>query len=213
MATTAPVSVLFPEQFDQAAIALGRAFVRDPGLLAILPESVVSNPEERGRRLADLFRGALTVQRREGEPVVGVLDGGNVAGAAVIAGKGATSIAPTIAFGLTQVPRMVRAVGWGGVTRSLQLVDTLARNHPPENHIYLNILGVDPTCQGKHYGTALLDYLRDIAAQRTDLAGVYLETATEANVAYYSARGYKIIGEIYPLGVRFWRMFQAKAAG
>src|SRR5205814_8475645 len=124
-----------------------------------------------------------------------------VAGAAVIAGTGATSIGPTIGFGLAQVPRMVRAVGWGGLTRSLQLVDTLARNHPPERHIYLNILGVDPASQGKHYGTALLDYLRDLAAQRTDLAGVYLETATEANVAYYSARGYKIISEIYPLGV------------
>jgi hypothetical protein len=45
---------------------------------------------------------------------------------------------------------------------------------------------------------------------RPDLDGVYLETGTEANVAYYSRNGYEIIGEFYPLGVRMWRMFQAR---
>ena len=80
------VSVLFPNQFEQAAIALGRAFVRDPALMAILPETVVSEPVERVRRITEVFRAALSVQRREGEPVLGVLADGRVAGAAVIAG-------------------------------------------------------------------------------------------------------------------------------
>ncbi|MGO9607461.1 MAG: GNAT family N-acetyltransferase [Candidatus Binataceae bacterium] len=206
------VSVLFPSQFEQAAVALGRAFVRDPALMAVLPENIVSDPAERVRRLTNVFRTALGIQRREGEPVVGVLDGGTVVGVAVIAG-GASSVGTLLGFGLPGMPRMIRSVGWGGTVRSLQLMDTLARNHPPEPHIYLNFLGVDPAHQRKHYGVALLNYLRDLALERTDLAGVYLETATEANVPYYGARGYKVVGEIYPLGVRFWRMFQAKGAG
>src|SRR5215472_6281761 len=205
------VSVLFPNQFEEAAIALGRAFVRDPALMAILPESVVSDPDDRVRRLTEVFRAALAVQRREGEPVLGVLDNGRVAGAAVIAGGGAASILTLLAFGLTRMPAMLRAVGWGGTRRALELTDTLARNHPPQRHIYLNFLGVDPDHQGKHYGIALLDALRDLAERRTDLAGVYLETATQANVPYYSAHGYQVIGEMYPLGVKFWRMFQAKS--
>ena len=45
---------------------------------------------------------------------------------------------------------------------------------------------------------------------RSDLDGVYLETATEANVAYYTRHGYEVIGEFHPLGVRMWRMFQAR---
>ena len=204
------VSVLFPNQFEEAAIALGRAFVRDPALMAILPESVVSEPGARVRRLTEVFRAALSVQRREGEPVLGVLDDGKVAGAAVIAGGGAASILTLLGFGLPFMPRMIGAVGWGGTMRALQLTDTLARNHPPQRHIYLNFLGVDPEHQGKHYGIALLNALRELAMQRTDLAGVYLETATEANVPYYSAHGYQVIGEMYPLGVKFWRMFQAK---
>ena len=32
---------------------------------------------------------------------------------------------------------------------------------------------------------------------RDDLAGVYLETATEANVAYYTHVGYQVIGETH----------------
>jgi len=204
------VSVLFPDQFEQAAVALGRAFVRDPALMAILPESVVPEPEKRIPRLTDIFRAALAVQRREGEPVLGVLDNGCVAGAAVIAGGGAASIFTLLAFGLSHMPSMIRAVGWGGTLRALELTDTLARNHPPQRHVYLNFLGVDPDHQGKHYGIALLDALRDLAEQRSDFAGVYLETATPANVPYYSAHGYEVIGEIYPLGVKFWRMFQKK---
>jgi ribosomal protein S18 acetylase RimI-like enzyme len=205
------VSVLFPDQFEEAAVALGRAFVRDPALMAILPETQVSEPAERVRRITDVFRSALAIQRREGEPVLGVLDGGIVAGAAVIAGGAPGSIWPMLAFGMPHMPRMIQAVGWGGTMRALQLMDTLARNHPPEPHIYLNFLGVDPAHQGKHYGVALLDALHDLARERGTLAGVYLETATEANVPYYSARGYKVIGEIYPLGVRFWRMLQPAA--
>jgi ribosomal protein S18 acetylase RimI-like enzyme len=201
---------LFPDQFEQAAAALGRAFVRDPALMAILPESVVSEPAQRIPRITEVFRAALAVQRREGEPVMGVLENGIVAGAAVVAGAGAASIWTLLAFGLSHMPQMIRAVGWGGTMRALQLTDTLARNHPPQRHIYLNFLGVDPQHQGKHYGIALLDALQDLAGQRGDLAGVYLETATEANVPYYSAHGYQVVGEMYPLGVKFWRMFQAK---
>ena len=51
---------------------------------------------------------------------------------------------------------------------------------------------------------------RMIVETRSDLEGVYLETATEANVAYYTRNGFEVIGEFHPLGVRMWRMFQAR---
>src|SRR5262249_34337740 len=127
------VSVLFPNQFEEAAIALGRAFVRDPALMAILPESVVSDPDDRVRRLTEVFRAAMAVQRREGEPVLGVLDGGKVAGAAVIAGGGAASILTLLGFGLPFMPRMIRAVGWGGTGGAPHTTCTLAPRKPPHS--------------------------------------------------------------------------------
>ncbi len=205
------VSLIFPEQYKQASIALGRAFINDPPLVAVLPD--VTDPALRAARLTDVFRSALAVQRRMGEPVFGVLHEGRVVAAAVTEGASYTSFASFIAMGLPQIPRMVGAVGWGGLRRAMQLTEVLARNHPREPHLYLNFLGVDPDYQGSHFGTALLEHLRDAVAQRTDLAGVYLETATAANVAYYSARGYEVLSEIYPLGVRMWRMFQRRRSG
>jgi ribosomal protein S18 acetylase RimI-like enzyme len=94
----------------------------------------------------------------------------------------------------------------------VNVLDTLARNRPPEPHLYLNILGVDPALQRRHFGVTILDFLHDQAALRSDLAGVYLETATEANVAYYSHVGYRVLNEIHPLGVRVWRMMQDRGA-
>jgi len=202
------VSVVFPEQHDETASALGRAFINDPPFKAILPD--VSDPIERARRLTELFRAALTIQRRMGEPVLGVLDSSKVVAAAVIAGTSPMSNASLIAFGLPRMAQVIRAIGWGGVRRSLELTDVLAKNHPPERHIYLNFLGVDPVHQRKHYGRALLTHLRELALEREDLEGVYLETSTEENVAYYSSQDYRTLGEIKPLGVRMWRMFQPK---
>jgi ribosomal protein S18 acetylase RimI-like enzyme len=202
------VSVVFPEQYEQTALALGRAFINDPPLKAILPDVV--EPVARARHLTEMFRAIFGIQKRTGQPVFGVLAEGRVVAAAVT--EGAHTTGGTVVNGLGQIPRMVRGLGWGGMIRGLQLMDTLMRNHPPEPHLYLNFLGVDPDFQRKHCGAALLAHLREIAQDRNDLAGVYLETATEENVAYYSAKGYQVLGEIYPLGVRMWRMFQRKGA-
>jgi ribosomal protein S18 acetylase RimI-like enzyme len=202
------VSLIFPEHYADAALVLGRAFVSDPLVNAIAPEP--RDPHERGHRLAGLFAAALRVHRQAGQPVFGVFEAGALIAAAVVEGTTHPSGFATTLAGLLSLPTMVRAVGWGGVRRSITLVDTLARNHPPKPHLYLNILGVDPSFQRRHCGVAILDHLREIVAARTDLEGVYLETATQDNVAYYMRNGYEVISEFYPLGVRMWRMFQPR---
>jgi hypothetical protein len=87
----------------------------------------------------------------------------------------------------------------------------LSRNRPAAPHLYLNVLGVEPALQRRHFGVAVLDWLCDQTAIRPDLLGVYLETATEANVAYYSRVGYHVTGEIFPPGVRIWQMLQPRS--
>jgi ribosomal protein S18 acetylase RimI-like enzyme len=202
------VTTIYPEQHDQAAVSLGRAFVNDPTFKPIIPD--ITEPVARAEHLADLFRVILAIGRRTGQPVFGIVDNGRVVAAAITEGVGHPGALSMIAGGLGQMPRMVRAIGWGGIVRALNLFSVLSENHPKEPHLYLQILGVDPPFQGKHYGSALLDRLKVEASVRPELAGVYLETATEANVAFYSSKGYEILGELYPLGVRTWRMYQRK---
>jgi ribosomal protein S18 acetylase RimI-like enzyme len=202
------VALVFVEHYADAAGVLSRAFVDDPLINALVPEP--REPGERVRRLAGLFGVVLHLQRGDGQPVFGVFEAGRLIAAAVVEGTMHASAGATVASGLRNLPTMVRAVGWGGVRRSIKLVDTLTRNHPPQPHLYLNILGVEPSFQGRHCGVAILNHLRDLVETRSDLEGVYLETATEANVAYYTRNGYEVIGEFYPLGVRMWRMFQPR---
>lgn len=205
------VALLFPGQYRAVAATLGRAFVNDPLLVAIA--GAAPEEAERARRMAGLFGVMLAEQRRHGQPVVGVLDNGVVAGAAIIEQVAqASSSLGTVLSGITLLPAMVGAIGFDGVRRAIAALDTLLRHRPPEPHLYLNVLGVDPALQRRHFGAAILDYLRAQARQRPDLAGVYLETATAANVAYYTRFGYRVIGEFAPIGVRMWRMMQPRAA-
>jgi ribosomal protein S18 acetylase RimI-like enzyme len=202
------VALVFPEHYGDAAGVLSRAFVDDPLINALVPEP--REPAARARRLAGLFGVVLQLQRGGGQPVFGVFEAGRLIAAAVAEGTMHASASATAASGLRWLPTMVRAVGFGGVRRAIQLVDTLTRNHPPRPHLYLNILGVEPSFQGRHCGIAILNHLRDLVETRSDLEGVYLETATEANVAYYTRNEFEVIGEFHPLGVRMWRMFQPR---
>jgi ribosomal protein S18 acetylase RimI-like enzyme len=202
------VTVLYPEQHEQAAVSLGRAFIHDPAFKVILPD--ITEPVARAEHLADLFRAQLAVERRMGQPVFGVVYNGRVVAAAITEGMGHPGIFGLMATGLGQLPRLVRGVGWGGMIRALNMFSTLANYHPREPHLYLQTLGVDPAFQGKGYGKALLDRLALEAQVRPEIAGVYLETGTEDNVAFYCSKGYQVLGELYPLGVRQWRMYQRK---
>lgn len=202
------VSVLFPEQLSEAARTLGRAFIDDPPFKMILPG--VTSPVERARRLTILFEVVLAIQRKNGQPVFGVIIDGKVVGVAVTESVSYPSVAQTVLSGLGGIPRLVSAAGTGGAIRAIRLMNELSHNHPPEPHIYLNFLGVDPNYQGEYCGTALLEHLRQLAGERPNLCGVYLETATEANVAYYQARQYEVLSEIKPLGVKMWRMLQRR---
>jgi ribosomal protein S18 acetylase RimI-like enzyme len=205
------VTAVYPEQHDQAAVSLGRAFIHDPAFKVILPD--ITEPVARAEHLADLFRAMLAVARRTGQPVFGVVYDGRVVAAALTEGIGHTGMLGLIGTGLGQTPRLVRAVGWAGIVRALNMFSLLAGNHPKEPHLYLQVLGVDPAFQGKGYGKAILDRLALEARVRPEIAGVYLETGTEANVAFYSSKGYEIVGELYPLGVRQWLMYQRKRQG
>ena len=203
------VTALYPEQDNQAADSLGRAFINDPTFKAIIPD--ITEPIARAKHLADLFRGMLAIERRAGQPVFGIIDdNGRVVAAALTEGVAHAGALGMITTGLGQMPRMISAIGLGGLWRGLNLVSVLSNNHPKEPHLYLQVLGCDPPFQGKGYGKALVDHLALEAKARPEIAGVYLETMTEANVAFYSSRGYEILGELHPIGVRTWRMYQRK---
>ena len=104
-------SIIFPEQYGEAARALGRAFIDDPPIRVLLPEP--EDPVERARLLTIFFEAILGIQRGSGEPVIGVMMDDKVVAAAIVEGAGAASIANLILHGLARVPGMLRG-GEGG---------------------------------------------------------------------------------------------------
>ena len=66
--------------------------------------------------------------------------------------------------------------------------------HPKEPCWYLPLIGVDPACQGRGYGSALLRHALD----RCDRDGIiaYLESSNPRNISLYLRHGFVALGEI-----------------
>jgi ribosomal protein S18 acetylase RimI-like enzyme len=80
-------------------------------------------------------------------------------------------------------------------------------HHPQEPHLYLSVLGTDPSAQGRGIGSALLTP----ALAQCDADGVpaYLESSKERNVAFYARHGFRVTEELdLPRGPRMWLMWR-----
>jgi ribosomal protein S18 acetylase RimI-like enzyme len=115
-------------------------------------------------------------------------------------GKGATMWLPPGQTTMTMT-RLIRTpliqvpfrLGLGGMMRfnsAMTLTEKAHKRLMPEPHWYLGCIGVHPSAQGTGIGSALLQHgldRADAAKQR-----VYLETATDYDVAFYSKRGFEV---------------------
>lgn len=82
--------------------------------------------------------------------------------------------------------------GWR-LARFAAIGEALKANMPTERHWYLNMLATHPDWQRRGLGSALLEVV--FARARRDGVPCYLETETEANVAYYHHHGFEIRSE------------------
>jgi GNAT superfamily N-acetyltransferase len=74
------------------------------------------------------------------------------------------------------------------------IFDRMASYHPTGPHWYLPVIGVDPACQGRGLGSALMRY----ALVRSDRDGVpaYLESSNPRNISLYERHGFTRLGAI-----------------
>jgi ribosomal protein S18 acetylase RimI-like enzyme len=90
------------------------------------------------------------------------------------------------------------------------VTETLRVDSPTEPHWYVAVLGVVPESRGKGLGGQLLEALTALTTREP--CRIYLESDRPESVSFYRARGFEILGESQPLGVRCWRLGRDPAA-
>ena len=88
-----------------------------------------------------------------------------------------------------------------------EFLEQIGEYHPTDQHWYLPIIGVDPTRQGRGYGSALLRHgLKTCDAQGVP---VYLEATSERNKRLYERHGFEANGVIqYGSSPPMWPMLR-----
>jgi ribosomal protein S18 acetylase RimI-like enzyme len=74
------------------------------------------------------------------------------------------------------------------------IFEQMAAYHPAEPHWYLPLIGVDPACQGKGYGDALMAHA--LAQCDRDHAPAYLESSNPRNIPFYQRHGFEALRAI-----------------
>ncbi|MFM8856654.1 MAG: GNAT family N-acetyltransferase [Actinomycetota bacterium] len=93
------------------------------------------------------------------------------------------------------------------IGKFIALGEAIAVHTPAEDHWYLQTVGTHPDWQRRGYGSLLIE--EGIARARRDGLGVYLETETIENVAYYQHLGFEIRSEwdVDAGGPHMWGMW------
>jgi len=73
-------------------------------------------------------------------------------------------------------------------------LEEFGSDHPRQPHWFLPLIAVDPICQGRGIGAALMKH----AVARCDETGAhaYLESSNPRNISLYERHGFRAIGEV-----------------
>ena len=93
------------------------------------------------------------------------------------------------------------------ITKFIALGSAIDENTPVEEHWYLQMIGTHPDWQGRGIGSMLIR--EGLSWASRDGLGVYLETETVENVAYYRHLGFEIRSEwdVAGGGPHMWGMW------
>jgi ribosomal protein S18 acetylase RimI-like enzyme len=187
-------------QLQRACALLARAFHEDPLMIFVAPD---------GRRRARLLPGFFEMTVRYCLRYGVVYTTPELEGVACWLPPGNTTptLGRILSVGIHVSPLLLGLSGLRriGLTEryAAQVHERLMRGP----HWYLWALGVDPACQGRGVGSALLTVVLQEAARQGQPC--YLETQNARNVGYYEHHGFRVVSaEEIPgsRGLQMWAM-------
>ena len=193
------VGVLRWEHESQVGTLLARAFLDDPLVTAICD----APSAQRRRRMHWSFRIAVRSHCLAAQPGW-VIAGSTATPAGVVLVTRPRADVQTGSDWIFLMRGLMR-IGMRTVLRGVRAAQTIAAHAPPQPFTYLRTLGVDPPVQGQGLGSALVQQVIRTASPTLPL---YLETAKEANLAFYARHGFDCMGEFRCLDVPVWRLIR-----
>ncbi len=182
-----------PNDHEQLARVLARAFDDDPIQRWVFPSARTRARYGDGFFLWSLWRCAEQRVSWTTEDVAG-------AALRMLPGRWRVSAG--------QMVKLARLTGLGVRWRTPLVswgLGAVERHHPHDRHLYLGVLGVDPSRQGARIGSALLAPGLELC-DREGLAA-YLETGKERNIGYYGRCGFRVTRQLrLPAGPPVWLM-------
>ncbi len=176
-----------------------------PVLSAVLSQSFHDDPQMRflfpdqATRDADLqvmFSTIATAGQRRGHTYVLGDTAGAIAAAAIWSPPEVESLSEGEVGPLVEA--IVGRYGDEGLMRVGAMSAAMDANHPHDPHLYLFIVGVDPSRQGLGLGEALLG--PTLAHCDATGTAAYLESSNPRNLGFYRRLGFNTVSEFYPDG-------------
>jgi GNAT superfamily N-acetyltransferase len=92
--------------------------------------------------------------------------------------------------------------------RVLPALSAVERKHPKGAHMYLAVLGTDPSAQGQGIGSAAI--ASGLGLADSEGLPAYLESSKERNIDFYARFGFKVVEELQLPGggPKVWRMWR-----
>lgn len=170
---------------------MSRSFFDDPQMAFLFPD-----PATRSADLQVMFTVIASAGLRRGHSYVLAGDDGTIAAGAIWSPPEIQSLSET------EVGPIIEAIGgrYGddGVMRIAAMSDAMEVHHPHDPHLYLFVVGVDPTRQGHGLGEALL--APSLAHCDATGSAAYLESSNPRNIGLYQRLGFHAVSEFYPEG-------------
>lgn len=182
----APVVELDAAAANACVAVLVEAFAGDASLRFVIGEAA----EDHEARLRSLVSFFVSARLLRGEPILGIRDGRELVGAALVS------------YPWLESPPALddrRAAVWNEVGREARarydaMNRATAQFDPGRPHIYLNMLGVRRSHRGAGLGRRLIDAAQELSRRLATSEGVALVTEGAANIRYYRRLGFEEVG-------------------
>jgi ribosomal protein S18 acetylase RimI-like enzyme len=179
------VEPLRPDHHHEAALTLAEAFASDPLLEILAPD-----PARRVKLGVPMMGMLLAYGMRYGR--VWSNDDASAVAIWLHPESGPMRMHRMLRAGMWRAPFMLGLQGMGRMAKAMSATERLHKQ-VEGSHWYLMTVGTRMARQGQGLGSTLVE----MGTSRADAARVpcYLETGTDANIAFYQKRGFEIVGQ------------------